>query len=403
MQTIAQKMAKLSATSWLIILGILFTSIAKNMVIPFFAIYLTKNMHFSFTSVGIIVAARIWGQRGLVFISGPIVDLFGIKFTLISGLLLVAMSYLFSAFAMTVPAFVIWTLILGLGGAFYTTAVKTAVVSEVSYEEKVFALSLRSTALNVGSAIGPIIGSIIFVISPKLVFIYTALSVFVFAVISQYTLNISAKHIKNTMLKITDLIGIFKQKTVLRIMIFMIFFYIFLIQIEITYPIFAASTFSNKVAGQLFLLNALVIAGLQMPLSQWIARSSLNKIFLLGMMTLSFGLILTGVSGSSLFIFFLAVAIFSVGEIIISPKLDSDISSCVPASVAGTAFGVLGIANAIGAGIGGVLGGSGYNVFLHNYSSACYWVVIGILAAMVVFIVALNSILRKGSNFCVGN
>jgi DHA1 family multidrug resistance protein-like MFS transporter len=387
MKFLVKKMTNVSMGSWIVIVGILFTSIAKNIVIPFFAVYLVKNMNFSVASAGIAIAARIWGQRGLILISGPIIDWIGAKPIIIAGLLLMAISYFFTAFSSTLLSIVLWTLILGLGGAFYTTAAKTTIINEKSYEEKVFILSLRATALNVGSALGPLIGGLVFIMVPKMIFIFTAIMLMILTLISYFTIKVPLSNCENKGISLTDIKSILGNKKILKLILFMILFYMLLIQIEITYPLFAAKSFNNATVSYLFLLNALMIIVFQMPFSGWIARSSVEKIFLSGVLSLSVGFMLTSFSGHSQLVFLFSVAIFSFGEIIITPKLDSDITSYVSKNAAGTAFGLLGIASAVGAALGGILGGNIYHFFVRNHDANYYWKIMSILAILIALIV----------------
>ncbi len=389
------KLSKINASSWIIIVGIFITSIAKCMVIPFFAVYLVQHMHFSVAAAGVAIAARTFGQRGLVLIGGPFVDWLGPKTVIGVGLLLMAISYLFTAYSQSISAIVFWTLALGLGGAFYTPAIKSAMVNETSYSERIFILSLRSTALNVGSALGPVLGAMIFIISPKMIFITTAIIIFFLALISQLVVKIPSNKDKKLALKLSDVYILFKNPAAWKLIIFTVLFYTFFIQLELTYPIFAAETFHAKTVGYLFLLNAIIIIAFQMPLSNWITKASIDKVFLIGMSTLGLGLLVTTFSYLSLSVFYIAIAVFSFGEILILPKLDAEVSLSVSQNVVGTAFGVLGGASAVGAIIGGILGGNVFHAITKNFGVYYYWLSLGVVLILITLLIAVMQYVKR--------
>lgn len=386
---ILKKLHLLNFESCLIVSGVLITSIAKCMVIPFFAIYLIKNLNFNAEQAGLAIAARTWGQRGLILFGGQIVDRFGSKFTISAGLLLISVSYLFTAYVYSVVSIVFWTLILGLGGALYTPAIKSIMVKESSYEDRVFMLSLRSTALNIGSAIGPLIGMVIFIISPKAVFITTAIIILILAALSQLTLKISTLPNCNKIFSLKNILNIIKNIHTRDLCIYILFFTIFFIQLELTYPMFASMIFGDKTVAWMFVVNAIIIIIFQLPLSSFIATISTKKIFLYGMAILTIGMFLTSFSANSLIIFYCSIIFFSFGEILILPKIDAEISASVDQSITGAAFGTLGVASAIGAGIGGAVGGEIFHLYINHNTITNYWLFLTICSLVTIFVFAI--------------
>ena len=374
----------LGKDSWTVIIGAFSVSTAKYMVIPFIAIYLVSYMHFTVGEAGIAVAARLWGQRGLTIIAGPLVDFLGSKQTMLIGLLLMGISYYAIAFSFSLILIIFWILISGLGGSCYTVATKSVLTNGITYQQKVFVFSIRTTALSLGGAIGPFLGTLVFFIQPKYLFIVTAITMLPLMIATYLLLDSSSYLAKsnsssNLVNENNKINSLMRNKLFYKIMFFTIIFYIFYIQIEVTYPLFAKANFYNSTISIMFLINAIVTTFSQILLSIFISKSSLKNIFMIGMSFISASFFLTFFSSTQQIIFFTAIMIFSYGEILILPKLDSELTTCVSSKLLGTAFGIAGLASAVGAGIGGSLGGK-----IYNNLSANYWLILGCIIGIII-------------------
>lgn len=354
---------KLVNDGWIIILGIFIISMARYIVIPFIAIYLVSNMHFSVTASGVAVAARIWGQRGLAIFGGLLVDWLGYKLAIQIALLFMCVSYFMLAYSTNLVMVITWIIISGFGGACYVVATKSILAKGLMPEEKVFIFSLRTTALSLGCAIGPLLGMLVFAIKPKLIFIVTSIIIGLLGLLTQFILkgDTGIKKIQHSKIAINSLFEILYDKAFIKIILFTILFYIFYIQFELTYPLFANFYFHNGAVSIIFLLNALVVASSQILLSTFIGNHSIKYNFIIGMIFIASAFFITYFTQKSQIVFYVAIVIFSYGEIFILPKLDSEVTNHISQNRLGSAFGITGLASAIGAAIGSALGGYFYN------------------------------------------
>lgn len=386
---------KLNLANWIVVIGAFSVSLAKYVVIPFIAIYLVTRMHFTVSAAGIVVAARLWGQRGLTILGGPITDWLGQKTSMVVGLLIMCLAYLLLAYSYSFFPITFWILISGLGGSIYTVATKSFLTQEITYQERVFILSLRTTALSLGCAIGPFLGMIIFTINPKLIFLVTSFVLLALAIANQVILSTIIKKNNFEKKNSTQIYMLFTNKIFLKISLLTILFYIFYIQIELTYPLFAHLKFSTSSVSMIFLLNAIVVASSQVLLSNFIAKNSLKHIFMLGMAFISIGLLIAYFSQDTKLIFYLSVIIFSYGEILILPKLDTELVSNISPKLIGSAFGFAGLASAIGAELGSMFGGKFFNALGENY-----WLVLGCFAVLLIMTTLLLTSF-KGKNYAI--
>ncbi|MBT2492934.1 MFS transporter [Streptomyces sp. ISL-96] len=119
------------------------------------------------------------------------------------------------------------------------------------------------------------------------------------------------------------------------------------IQLEYALPVFTGSVQSPSLVGVLFTINAIAVVLLQVPLNQSTSRIRSSALVISGallLMATSFAAASLG-SVAGLIV---CVLLFSAAEVLIDPRIDSEIANTVPAHRRGMAFGFVGTAIAGG-------------------------------------------------------
>ena len=119
------------------------------------------------------------------------------------------------------------------------------------------------------------------------------------------------------------------------------------VQLEYALPVFAGSVQNSSLVGVLFTINAITVVLLQVPLNQFTSRINSSALVICG------ALLLMATSFASASLGSVAgligcVVLLSVAEVLIDPRIDSEIAATVPRHRRGVAFGFIGTAIAAG-------------------------------------------------------
>ncbi|MFC8170750.1 MFS transporter [Streptomyces sp. NPDC057242] len=346
------RLARRTPGCLLLLIGNFAVAFGSNIVIPFLAVYLTREQHLSPVVVAMAITVKFWSQQGLSMLGGWIADRVGPVPAMCGGLLVRALSYLLLLVASGPVQVVTACALLGLGGAIYVPASKAALVRLLGTGDRLRTVfALRSTANNVGCAVGPLAGSLLLLVAdPRIGFvvtscIYVVLAVFLLRLRSLTSAEEPADpNAKAAVDGATASVDRRKLGWVLACAFAFGFCYI---QLEYALPVFTGSVQSSSLVGVLFTVNAIAVVLLQVPLNQYTSRISSSALVICGallLMTTSFAAASMGSVGSLV----ASVLLFSAAEVLIDPRIDSEMANTVPAHRRGMAFGFIGTAMALG-------------------------------------------------------
>lgn len=329
-------------------------AIGSNIVIPYLAIFLTQEQHLSPIVVAMAISVKFWSQQGLSMVGGAIADRVGPVSAMCGGLLVRAMSYLLLISVSGPVPVVAACAVLGLGGAIYVPASKLALVRLLGTGTQLTtAFALRNTANNAGSALGPLLGSLLlFLVDARIGFVVTS-AIYVILAVSLLRLRALTDVEESPSAKppTDDVSGrdnalVNRRKFAWVILCAFAFGFCY-IQLEYALPVFAASVQNSSLVGILFTVNAIAVVVLQVPLNQLANRVESSAL------VLSASLLLMSTSFAAAFLGSVAglvgcVLLLSAAEVLMAPRIDSDMATAVPARRRGMAFGFVGTAIAAG-------------------------------------------------------
>ena len=192
-----------------ILLGLLLTNFGNFLVVPFLAVYFVHKVQIALPIIGYAFSAQILCQRGGSILGGILADKFGERYVLSAASLLSGMAFLGFAFVHTGIALIGNCVILGLSNALSAPASKKALVNFVNADNRILILALRNTAMNVGVAIGPLIGAIAMHFNPKLSFYITGSIFLIFTVLFFKHVTHTASVVKLCKFDIKQLLSVF--------------------------------------------------------------------------------------------------------------------------------------------------------------------------------------------------
>ena len=142
---------------WIRVIGTILTTITSFAIRPFLAIYL-YNKTGSLYEIGLIlglaplmgVLANLWG--------GGLADKYGRKPLMVWSLLFQGISMLGYIFAVSSLHFALVSVINGIASSFYLPAANAQIADIVPEGQRSEVFALMHTAVNVGAALGPMLG-----------------------------------------------------------------------------------------------------------------------------------------------------------------------------------------------------------------------------------------------------
>lgn len=134
---------------------------AGTMVIPFLAVYLTTVLKFSFQEAGFLMSAFGLGSFGGSYFGGKLSDKIGANFVIIYSLLCSGFLLIFLQFVSTAYSFFGLIFVTSLFGEAYRPAVMILAGEFVPKTQTGRTMSLIRLAINLGMAAGPLAGGFI--------------------------------------------------------------------------------------------------------------------------------------------------------------------------------------------------------------------------------------------------
>ena len=337
------------------------TAIGYFSVIPFIMVYLVRYLHFSPTFAATQLTLFLVGQYGASFLGGYIGHTKGPLLAMRLGLGLQIICYLVFACGIDDALYLsCFSLLLGVSKAFFTPASKALLSTLTPGQDQLLLFSLRSTINNLGVAIGSAIGASMLDFNVVGFFIAAA-AVQIVALFLLLTLRLPAMAIVADLKKASFISGVkslmVKPFFLLLLVLYALYSFLY-IQLEYSFPLHAAQGWGNEMVTYIFWVNALVVMGLQVPLNMYLSRfiSHWAAIFI-GFLFMVLAFLIIGMSSLST-PFLLAIAFFTLGELIIDPAIDTVAGSRSEKHYLAIAFSLLGLAGLVGSVSGNLIAGA---------------------------------------------
>jgi len=347
-----------------LILGTVMARAAASMSLPFLAIYLSRNTSMSEVMIGVVVGMGALAGTFGGFIGGALSDRFGRRLIMLAALF--GWAFVFTGFGLVkLPVwFMLLNMMNGLCRSFYEP-VSQALMADLTEPAKRFKVySLRYLAINVGVAVGPLLGAFFASMDGALPFLITGIVYFVYAMILLALLNaFGIKQIegeKKAPITLASAWRVIRSDTAFRLyMLGGIIGAIGYSQVMVTLSQYLEHSFADgvKMFAMLMSINAIVVIAMQIPLARWaekytpiVAISVGNLLFALGDVGFAFS--------HSIAMFVISMAVFTLGEILNYPAANMLVDKLAPEHMRGTYFGAQTLTNLghfMGPWIGGLL------------------------------------------------
>ncbi len=348
------------------------------MVLPFLVLYLTRELHYSATRAGFIVALYGIGAMITAPLSGLLTDRFGALRIMKVSLFLSTVVYFAFPYAHTYPALIAATLLLAITSEMFRPAGLAAISHSVSSDQRKAAFALNRLAVNLGMSVGPAVGGFLATVSFQFLFVIDGATSFLAGVV----LLLFSNHLTDTVgdsrttksgkpafdsrRAFSDLLFLyFLVATVLSTIVFF--------QHIAALPLFMVHNLHLSEAdyGLMFTFNTGLIVLLEVPLNLRMSHLSDRKTLSLGSLLLAAGFgayaFVHGLSGCVA-----ALLIWTFGEMILLPGMSAYVSHSAPPERQGEYMGFYSMAFSIAFIIGPWMG----TELLEKFGAQLLWAVI---------------------------
>ncbi|MHA6480840.1 MDR family MFS transporter [Paenibacillus sp. strain BS8-2] len=364
-----------------LLLGTIFARIASSMSLPFLAIYLIAKTDMSPMMVGVTIG--IGSLAGMLggFFGGFLSDRFGRRVVMLAAIY--TWGAVFLGFAMTdVPlVFALLNAVNGLCRSFYEP-VSQALMADLTDQEKRYEVfSLRYLAINIGVAVGPLLGTLFAAMEGSLPWTITGLIYIVYGILLHILLHkFGIHHIegdKREAVTITRSWNVIKGDRAFRFFILGgIVSAIGYSQMTSTLSQFIEQNFVKGVTmfAWMMTVNAVVVVLFQLPLTKWAEKRKPLTVIAVGSIFFGLGHIGFAYSTSG-WLLIAAMIVFTWGEVLTFPAASVMLDKLAPDGMRGTYFGGQTFTS-LGSFIGPWLGG----FLLQDYGGKTLFLVIAVIS-----------------------
>ncbi|MBD1370774.1 MFS transporter [Hazenella sp. IB182357] len=344
---------------WTLLIGTGFSRIAIFMSLPFMAIYLHEQGLSPFL-IGLVIGAGPLCATFGGFIGGYLSDRLGREKIMLGALFV--WSGVFMGFSFTSEAwiFLMLNILNGLCSSFFEPTGQALMADLTPQKMRRRMFGYRYFAINVGGALGPILGAVLTSTSASLAFLITGLSFFVYmlalmVMMKRYHTN---EREETERVTLTRAINVLRKDVKFRYFILgAILFIIGFSQLHSNLSLYINQESENAtwIYPMLISGNAIIVILLQIPLTRWTEKWPVVRNMTLGTSLLALGLFCFGMAGHWAW-FVIGLLWFTIGEILVFPTSSVFIDQLAPPALRGTYFGAASFQR-IGNFLGPVLGG----------------------------------------------
>ena len=369
----------------LLFFGSLLSTTGYAMAYPFLTLYLNTHLGIPMDQIGLLFIGTAVGGLFAQIVAGPIADRFGRKPVMLGGLLgqgLVAIGY---TQATGFEQFAILSTLLGFSGSIFQPASNAMVVDLVGTKRRAEAFGLMRVAANLGFVIGPSLGGFVAVYSYPMLFAATAAAQLSYTVVlfifARETLPARGKATEARSWAV-DFGILIADRPFLVLLVASFLTTAVYTQLGTTLPVYMKGQVGIQESGYglLMALNGGLIVLFQIPTTRLVMRRDRAIVLALGAFCYAAGI---GSMGwwRELPFFALAMAVVTIGEMMIAPVASAEVADLAPEHMRASYMAAYSLTWTLGYGLGPSWGGA----VMAHLGTAWIWsvaFVVGCVAAV---------------------
>lgn len=350
---------------WTMLLGTFVVRAAFFMVWPFLAIILERRFHLSPSEIGGVLGTAFLSSALVGFYSGNLSDRFGRQPVMLVGCAGAAAAYALLAVAASVTAYTVAAFLAGFSRAVIEPPSKAVIADYIDQQRtRDLAFHARYFLINLGGAVGPLIGLAFGLSAMQTAFWVTAVAYLAFggAVALAFRHAPEAAHVRGrNATTMVDTVRILRtDRPFLLLLLAMVFTMFAYAQQESTlfqYVTLQGGDLAVSLVTALVVTNAVTVVIFQFPLLR--ALAGLNPYVRTYIGLALFSGAFAGyafLQADSLLPWVVVTWVLSVGEVILFPTLQLQVDRMAPPHMKGSYFGAAGLSG-VGFGLGPFVGG----------------------------------------------
>jgi len=357
----------LPARVWIVSLGILVNRVG-NFLPVFIVLYLTER-GYSAGAAGFVLGVAGLGNVLGNALGGYLTDRIGRRSTIVLSTVPTAA---LTAIVPSVGQFPILVAVVGLIGVtsqIYRPAAAAVLLDSVSTnQQRLAAFAVFRFAMNVGAALGGVIGGLLASTSYTELFLGNAAACLLFGLVVAVLLRDTPRprsERSETDTQADKAVG-YRQaladRALVRFLVMTLVGEFVYIQSTVGLPLHVSDVgLSARDFGLLIGLNGLVVLVLELPITGAVSRYRPEYVLAIGNLLIGAGLALTGFM-NGMVLLAATVLVWSLGEMMSSSVAAAYLGSLTPPRMAGRYQGLYGVAYTIGTGAGPLVGGAVYAI-----------------------------------------
>ena len=304
---------------------------------PFYSLYITKHFGVGMVEVGLLFSIFSVGNIFGGTLGGALADKYGRRAMILLGLVVSGISNIFMGLINDLYLFYLLAIFSGLIGNFGGPARQAMIADLLPKEQRAEGFGILRVALNLSAVISPILGGFVATQSYLLLFIIDAVS----SIITAFIVYLVIPETKPQKLDAEPEESIIKTiigyKEVLKDWVFLLFLSISAIvmlvymQMNSTLSVFLRDVhgFPEQGFGWVLSMNAIMVVFMQFCIIKKISKYPPMKMMTFGVLFLMIGFSMYGFV-SEPYLFFIAMAIITIGEMIVFPIGQVAVASFAP-------------------------------------------------------------------------
>ncbi|WP_371806232.1 MDR family MFS transporter [Candidatus Lokiarchaeum ossiferum] len=373
---------------WVLVLGTFIDQLGGFMLFPFYSIYVMEHFEVTMIEVGLLFSMYAIGALFGGFLGGMLTDKYGRRSIMLFGLVISGLGSLLMGFINDLTIFYIISLLLGALGDIGMPAQQAMVADLLPEKQQMEGFGILRISMNISATIGPALGGLLASSSYMYLFGGDAISSILTAILVLMVIPETkppVKEEKQTESLIETLKGykhVFKDSPYMIFLLISCLVGFVYMQMSSTLSIFLLNEhgFSYQMYGYLISMNALIVVCTQFWLTRKVSKYPPLKVIAVGTLLYAIGFGMYGFVSSTV-MFFVAMVIITVGEMINAPVSEAIVARLAPEDKRGRYMAVYGFSWFIPNLMGVVITGT----IMEKYNSNWVWYICGIASMVAVF------------------
>jgi len=332
-------------------------------LVPLLAVHLADGLGFGLALVGLLAGIRAGAQQGLQLPAGILADRWGVRRTIVAGVLVRAAGFGALALATTPLAVGAAGVAVGLGGALFHPASYAAYARLGGARPDVFAR--REALSNAGFVVGPLLGGLLVATGFDVVCAVAAGLFLATAPLTWWGLGRAAEPVAAPEGPVAAGVeespppsGRMRREARRALVVLCLLnaaAWAIFTQLQLVVPLRLDAVLGSSVGvGAVYAGAAVLVLVLTVPVTRRLqARLRLPVVLALGVAMMGAGIAVLG-GGPGVVSLVVGMVVFTLGQMVFQPAMSAVVAAGAPAASVATRFGVNGVALAVG----GVVGSS---------------------------------------------